>query len=557
MSDSANTWAPQDSIPVVTTDSSVISESFTATAGQLVFYLTQFTYVVGTGSLLIFKNGLALRPGTDFTETSDSKFTLASSATAGDVILAVGFLGEIGGIPADTYIVDGPLQITGDLTVGPVATPAMFVDVSENTLYLGKGVATNDIDIEIGSGRTDNGFVNIDLIGDTTYTNYGTRLVRGNTGANTTSELLHRGTGRLIINAVDAGIIRLATNNISRAEIDPSGILTLSGGSDVTAAGANGYLILGATTGINLALDSNEIMARNNGVVSNLHLQKEGGTVSINGDTVGKVGIGISTPDTNLHVWNGSAGAVAAAANSLLTLENDGNLRLQMLSPNTGIQSLYFGDADDNDVGSLTYSHNGKTLTAVVETVSSLQIDDTVTAGNTRLLIYDVDKAALSRVRSNINSVVQVVEATPYTTYSSHTTVIPLDNTIPQSTEGEGIMTESITPTNATNRLRITIVVDIHQTTAGVGVVSLFKDVIANALASGVAGSSSGPLTVVYEMAAGTTSSILFKVRVGPSVAGTLYLNGDSSSRLLGGISAVRLKIEEIAIAGNQQFLHV
>ena len=41
------------------------------------------------------------------------------------------------------------------------------------------------------------------------------------------------------------------------------------------------------------------------------------------------------------------------------------------------------------------------------------------------------------------------------TSFATHTTVMPADDTIPQNTEGAEILTRAITPTNASNILEI------------------------------------------------------------------------------------------------------
>jgi len=72
---------------------------------------------------------------------------------------------------------------------------------------------------------------------------------------------------------------------------------------DVTLAQEGGVLV-GLTTGLNLAIDVNEIQARNNGNVSTLSLNQAGGTVTIgefSGGTT-RVGINTNTPQSALHV---------------------------------------------------------------------------------------------------------------------------------------------------------------------------------------------------------------------------------------------------------------
>lgn len=147
--------------------------------------------------------------------------------------------------------------------------------------------------------------------------------------------------------------------------------------------------------------------------------------------------------------------------------------------------------------------------------------------------------------------IIQVVEATPYTTYSSHTTIIPYDDTIPQNTEGEEIITVSITPKSATNRLRIIMISDIAESSVNDGAFALFQDATANALAiSPIQKNSDGsnPTILYYEMASGTTSSTTFKIRAGSAATGTLYINGDTAARKYGGISSVKLRVEEVAV---------
>jgi hypothetical protein len=61
---------------------------------------------------------------------------------------------------------------------------------------------------------------------------------------------------------------------------DPEVQLHVEGGSD-TALGGGGYLVLGPTTGANISIDDNEIMARNNGQTSTLYLNNNGGTVRV------------------------------------------------------------------------------------------------------------------------------------------------------------------------------------------------------------------------------------------------------------------------------------
>lgn len=149
---------------------------------------------------------------------------------------------------------------------------------------------------------------------------------------------------------------------------------------------------------------------------------------------------------------------------------------------------------------------------------------------------------------------VQVVEATPVVAVVTCSTAIPYDDTIPQNTEGDEVITVTITPTSATNRLRIEFdagFVTFNDTQYIIA--ALFQDTTANALAVSANGVPSvsypgGASSLVHEMAAGTTSATTFKIRVGAAL-GTVYVNGDSSgNRKFGGVAAARLHVTEIKV---------
>lgn len=151
-----------------------------------------------------------------------------------------------------------------------------------------------------------------------------------------------------------------------------------------------------------------------------------------------------------------------------------------------------------------------------------------------------------------VSKIVQVVEGTPYTTYSSTSTAMPNDDTIPQNTEGAEWVTVSITPTSSTNRLLIEGYVSSCTASSAVTIISaLFQDSTANALAASQVSPSAAAyqcqISVKHEMAAGTTSATTFKLRAG-TPSGTFYVNGSNSARLLGGINSIRIRVTEIKV---------
>jgi hypothetical protein len=84
---------------------------------------------------------------------------------------------------------------------------------------------TSVAELQIGAGATGNRLALIDLVGDTTYSDFGLRILRDNTGANANSDIQHRGTGALRLITNEAAPVVLLTAGAERARIDSSGRL--------------------------------------------------------------------------------------------------------------------------------------------------------------------------------------------------------------------------------------------------------------------------------------------------------------------------------------------
>jgi len=166
-------------------------------------------------------------------------------------------------------------------------------------------------------------------------------------------------------------------------------------------------------------------------------------------------------------------------------------------------------------------------------------------------LVYIYTTAWKGPYRSNFagSRLVQVVN-TETGAVATGTTTLPYDDTIPQITEGTEFMTLAITPTSATNKLKIEIVFNFASSVVSPVTVALFQDATANALAAAAAhpGTTASPYQVVYThyMTSGTTSATTFRVRSGPNAAGTVTFNGSASARIFGGVMASTITISEI-----------
>jgi hypothetical protein len=136
---------------------------------------------------------------------------------------------------------------TGAVGIG-ITTPGAFFHAA-GTIRAG-AADTSDAIIQIGASLSGSRNSYLDLVGDTTYSTYGLRVIRNNSGANATSRLLHRGTGSLDMVTQEAAPITFWTTNTERARIDSSGRL-LVGTSSYTG---NGKVAIAGGTGTNIAL---------------------------------------------------------------------------------------------------------------------------------------------------------------------------------------------------------------------------------------------------------------------------------------------------------------
>lgn len=133
---------------------------------------------------------------------------------------------------------------------------------------------------------------------------------------------------------------------------------------------------------------------------------------------------------------------------------------------------------------------------------------------------------------------------------ASGSTAIPLDDTIPQNTEGTQFMTQTITPTSSANLLRIEAQLNLASPVAATGALALFQDAIANALAvAGIDAGLSGTETlspISWSMQAGTISATTFKLRAGDGGSHTWTFNGAGAARHYGGTLASFLRAREV-----------
>jgi len=126
-------------------------------------------------------------------------------------------------------------------------------------------------------------------------------------GQGTSNEVRLRGVNGelLIMSSSNSGIhidpgqghIQLDGNITASGDISSSGTVTantlrLSSTTDASATSTDHAFQAGLTNSTNVIIDNNEVMARNNGAVSNLHFNPDGGNITFNNSTSDKVIIG-------------------------------------------------------------------------------------------------------------------------------------------------------------------------------------------------------------------------------------------------------------------------
>ena len=121
------------------------------------------------------------------------------------------------------------IESTGEIGINTV-DPAYTLDIN-GTFRIRNG--SNDSYLEVGNGGSGNRNAYIDLVGDATYTDYGFRIIRGNSGANSSTSLIHRGTGNFILEANEAAVMKFITSDDVRMVIHDDGDVVI--GTFITA----------------------------------------------------------------------------------------------------------------------------------------------------------------------------------------------------------------------------------------------------------------------------------------------------------------------------------
>jgi hypothetical protein len=122
----------------------------------------------------------------------------------------------------------------------------------------------------------------------------------------------------------------------------------------------------------------------------------------------------------------------------------------------------------------------------------------------------------------------------------SGTTIIPLDNTIPTSTEGWQIWTQTFTPISATSRIVIqATITSSHSAVTGTNIMTLFAgttNIQSVATRTDSVANTANILSFNKVYAPGSVATITFSARLGNPTAGTSYCNQIGTTTLGGSL---------------------
>jgi hypothetical protein len=228
-----------------------------------------------------------------------------------------------------------------------------------------------------------------------------------------------------------------------------------------------------------------------------------------------------------------AAGDIPDAGYEVILRYNLTNTEYEMLNPSTA------------SLGALAFLDTVGTAEIDDESVTVAKIDSDAATSGQVLEANGTGGAAFVNRKGTLQRRVVSTGA-----YDSSTTVIPLDNTIPQISEGEEILTYAFTPVSATSTIVVEVIFEGVDGAGGARfVAAIFKDAGVNAINAGFTypngGLGGAGLVLNHEEVSGSLTARTYSVRYGPDTAGTAYVNGQSSGARLGGVCLTKMIITE------------
>jgi hypothetical protein len=263
---------------------------------------------------------------------------------------------------------------------------------------------------------------------------------------------------------------------------------------------------------------------------------------------------GVTQTDDDVNFWGGASYVVSPATNTDHYVPKWAGTNSGTLEDGFSVVTTVGVTGSDSSLPTEQAVREAITgivssATTSVEGVAKLASNAVGLAGTNNTDI--ITPSVLDYVIDNTPHVLQVVNYSSGAVANISAT-IPIDNTIPQNTEGTEWATLAITPKSATSKLIIDVIVNGGITGGSDAVIALFQDTTVGALnaMSGNADYYTGYgrviLVLKHFMVSGTTSATTFKVRVG----GAINVNGakTGSAGLFGGVNISSITITEVLV---------
>ncbi len=128
--------------------------------------------------------------------------------------------------------------------------------------------------------------------------------------------------------------------------------LHVDNGTDVNSA-TGGFIVTGDENALNIGIDDNEIMARDNGQSSLLSLNRQGGHVTVAPVGDGNLGVGTDTPEARVHIGGGTDAEPQGGGYLVIGRTNGTNVAFdnnEIMARNNGAPSTLFLNADGGDI---------------------------------------------------------------------------------------------------------------------------------------------------------------------------------------------------------------
>lgn len=259
------------------------------------------------------------------------------------------------------------------------------------------------------------------------------------------------------------------------------------------------------------------------------------------------------------------------AANGIYGVYYDGT-NFQLLNPTTAVPLVEFPDNTFRIDGSvdatkkLAFEVDGIT-TATTRTVTLQDVNGTMyvsggadvaiadggTGASTALTAFDALKQVATTAYAGViqlksGQVIQEIYAGNSTGTDISGAVIPQDSSIPQIGEGIQILSASITPTSASNKVRVRVTIQHTQNGGNGSAYAIFRGATSNAIAAtianvNVAGTHNLSVSINYEDSPATVSSTTYTVRGGGT--GCL-INQTGGGATLGNVFVSSITVSEI-----------